>query len=104
MPPVRLTRSLVLEAQGGRRVGIEKDSGPWALFRLLDQMQVEQHSGRDVLLLKANLPETQHEQLQSVLRASQHLRGIVNEVLHSVKRLVATHSTYVKILMEVELV
>ncbi len=47
--------SLVLEEQGGRRVGIGKDSGPWALFRLLDQMQVEQHSGRDVLLLKANL-------------------------------------------------
>ncbi|MGE6211852.1 response regulator [Comamonas aquatica] len=37
--------------------------------------------GLTQLLLKANLPETQHEQLQSVLRASQHLRGIVNEVL-----------------------
>ncbi|MEO4049115.1 type VI secretion system membrane subunit TssM [Pseudomonas sp. CAU 1711] len=47
--------SLVLEEQGGRRVGIEKNSGPWALFRLLDMMQVEQHSGRDVLLVKANL-------------------------------------------------
>lgn len=47
--------SLVLEEQGGRRVGIEKSSGPWALFRLLDLMQVEQHSGRDVLILKANL-------------------------------------------------
>ena len=47
--------SLVLEEQGGRRVGIEKNSGPWSLFRLLDLMQVENHSGRDVLLLKANL-------------------------------------------------
>lgn len=37
--------------------------------------------GLTQLLLKANLPEAQHEQLQSVLRASQHLRGIVNEVL-----------------------
>jgi len=55
--------SLVLEEQGGRRVGIGKDSGPWALFRLLDQMQVEQHSGRDVLLLKANLSGLQAKYL-----------------------------------------
>ncbi|MBB2494259.1 type VI secretion system membrane subunit TssM [Aquipseudomonas ullengensis] len=55
--------SLVLEEQGGRRVGIEKNSGPWSLFRLLDQMQVEHHSGRDVLLLKANLQGLQAKYL-----------------------------------------
>lgn len=47
--------SLVVEELGGRRVGIEKNSGPWSLFRLLDLMQVDYHSGRDVLMLKANL-------------------------------------------------
>lgn len=55
--------SLVLEEQGGRRVGIEKNSGPWALFRLIDMMKVEQHSGRDVLLLKANLDGLQAKYL-----------------------------------------
>lgn len=55
--------SLVLEEQGGRRVGIEQDSGPWALFRLLDRLQVEHHSGRDVLLLKANLDGLQAKYL-----------------------------------------
>ncbi|WP_068828718.1 type VI secretion system membrane subunit TssM [Pseudomonas sp. BMS12] len=55
--------SLVLEEQGGRRVGIEKNSGPWALFRLLDMMQVENHSGRDVLLVKANLDGLQAKYL-----------------------------------------
>ncbi|HSC84394.1 MAG TPA: type VI secretion system membrane subunit TssM [Pseudomonas sp.] len=55
--------SLVLEEQGGRRVGIEKNSGPWALFRLLDMMQVEYHSGRDVLILKANLDGLQAKYL-----------------------------------------
>ncbi|MCQ4249160.1 type VI secretion system membrane subunit TssM [Pseudomonas stutzeri] len=47
--------SLVVEELGGHRVGIEKNSGPWSLFRLLDLMQVDYHSGRDVLMLKANL-------------------------------------------------
>lgn len=47
--------SLVVEELGGRRVGIEKNTGPWSLFRLLDLMQVDYHSGRDVLMLKANL-------------------------------------------------
>lgn len=37
--------------------------------------------GLTQLLLKTDLPCAQREQLQSVLRASQHLRGIVNEVL-----------------------
>ncbi|MDH1619931.1 type VI secretion system membrane subunit TssM [Pseudomonas chengduensis] len=47
--------SLVVEELGGRRVGIEKNTGPWSLFRLLDLMDVDYHSGRDVLILKANL-------------------------------------------------
>ncbi|MGA6097712.1 type VI secretion system membrane subunit TssM [Stutzerimonas marianensis] len=47
--------NLVVEELGGRRVGIEKNTGPWSLFRLLDLMQVDYHSGRDVLMLKANL-------------------------------------------------
>lgn len=47
--------SLVLEELDGRRVGIEKNNGPWSLFRLLDVMSVDYHSGRDVLLLKADL-------------------------------------------------
>lgn len=29
--------------------------GPWSLFRLLDLMDVDYHSGRGVLILKANL-------------------------------------------------
>ena len=47
--------SLVVESLGGRRVGIEKNTGPWSLFRLLDLMDVDYHSGRDVLILKADL-------------------------------------------------
>jgi type VI secretion system protein ImpL len=47
--------SLVVEELGGRRVGIEKNTGPWSLFRLLDLMSVDYHSGRDVLMLKADL-------------------------------------------------
>lgn len=41
--------------------------------------------GLTQLLLKAQLPEAQREQLHNVLRASQHLRGIVNEVLDFTK-------------------
>lgn len=47
--------SLVVEALNGEKVGIEKNSGPWSLFRLIDLMKVDYHSGRDVLMLKANL-------------------------------------------------
>jgi type VI secretion system protein ImpL len=47
--------SLQVEDLGGRRVGIEQKTGPWALFRLLDQMEVDHHTDRDVLMLKANL-------------------------------------------------
>lgn len=47
--------SLTVEDLGGRRVGIEQNTGPWSLFRLLDMMEVAHHSERDVLMLKANL-------------------------------------------------
>jgi len=47
--------SLVVEELGGRRVGIERNTGPWSLFRLIDLMQTEYYSGRDVLMLKADL-------------------------------------------------
>ncbi|MFN3580131.1 MAG: type VI secretion system membrane subunit TssM [Pseudomonas sp.] len=47
--------SLMVEDLGGRRVGIEQNSGAWSLFRLLDLMEVDYHSDRDVLMLKANL-------------------------------------------------
>ncbi|SFP37173.1 type VI secretion system protein ImpL [Geopseudomonas sagittaria] len=47
--------SLVVEELGGRKLGIRKNSGPWSLFRLLDLMEVGYHSGRDVLLVKANV-------------------------------------------------
>lgn len=46
---------LTLEELGGRRVNLESDSGPWSLFRLVDQMRSEYHSGRDVLMLKADV-------------------------------------------------
>jgi len=47
--------SLVVEDLGGRRMGMEQRSGTWSLFRLLDQMEVDYHTDRDVLLLKASL-------------------------------------------------
>jgi type VI secretion system protein ImpL len=47
--------SLVLDRMVGRPLGIEKNTGPWALFRLLDLMQTEYLSGRDVLVLKAEV-------------------------------------------------
>ena len=37
--------------------------------------------GMAQLILKADLPESQRERMTNVLRAAQHLRGIVNEVL-----------------------
>ncbi|CDF83873.1 type VI secretion protein IcmF [Pseudomonas knackmussii B13] len=46
---------LTLEELGGRRASLESDSGPWSLFRLFDQMHSEYHSGRDVLMLKADI-------------------------------------------------
>lgn len=47
--------SLVLDRMVGRPVGIEKNAGPWSLFRLFDLMQTEYLTGRDVLVLKADL-------------------------------------------------
>jgi len=47
--------SLVLDTMVGRPIGIEKNTGPWSLFRLLDLMQTEYLIGRDVLVLKADL-------------------------------------------------
>ncbi|MOA69320.1 hypothetical protein D3C78_1974390 [compost metagenome] len=36
-------------------MGIEKNAGPWSLFRLFDLMQAEYLTGRDVLVLKADV-------------------------------------------------
>nr|WP_319527531.1 type VI secretion system membrane subunit TssM [Pseudomonas laurentiana] len=47
--------SLVLERAVGRPIGIEKNTGPWSLFRLFDLMQTEYLSGRDVVVLKADV-------------------------------------------------
>jgi type VI secretion system protein ImpL len=47
--------SLVLDRTAGRPIGIEKSTGPWSVFRLFDQMQSEYLSGRDVLVLKADV-------------------------------------------------
>jgi type VI secretion system protein ImpL len=47
--------SLVLDRMVGRPLGIEESSGPWSLFRLLDSMEREELSGRDVLVLKADV-------------------------------------------------
>lgn len=47
--------SLVLDRMVGRPLGIEKNTGPWSLFRLFDLMQTEYLTGRDVLVLKADV-------------------------------------------------
>jgi type VI secretion system protein ImpL len=47
--------SLVLEKMTGRPIGIEKNNGPWSLFRLFDLMQTEYLTGRDVRVLKADV-------------------------------------------------
>lgn len=47
--------SLVFDGMVGRPIGIEKNTGPWSLFRFLDLMQTESLIGRDVLVLKADL-------------------------------------------------
>lgn len=47
--------SLVLERVAERPVGIEKNSGPWSLFRFFELMQSEPASGRDDHILKADL-------------------------------------------------
>jgi type VI secretion system protein ImpL len=47
--------ALVLDRIAERPVGIEKQTGPWSLFRLLDLMDTEYLQGRDVLVLKAEV-------------------------------------------------
>ncbi|WP_164319090.1 type VI secretion IcmF C-terminal domain-containing protein, partial [Pseudomonas viridiflava] len=47
--------SLVLDRMAGRPLGLEKNTGPWSLFRLFDLMQTEYLKGRDVLVLKADV-------------------------------------------------
>jgi type VI secretion system protein ImpL len=47
--------ALVLDRMEGRPLGIEKNTGPWSLFRLLDLMETESLHGRDVLMLKAEV-------------------------------------------------
>lgn len=47
--------SLVLEGMAQRPMGIEKNTGPWSLFRLFDVLQGEPSNGRDARLLKADI-------------------------------------------------
>lgn len=47
--------SLVLERGAARPVGIEKSTGAWTWFRLVDLMQSEPASGRGAQILKADL-------------------------------------------------
>ncbi|UII74021.1 type VI secretion system membrane subunit TssM [Pseudomonas sp. HN11] len=47
--------SLVLERGAERPLGIEKDTGAWSLFRLIDLMHSEPASGRDAQIIKAEL-------------------------------------------------
>ena len=47
--------SLMVEDLGGRRMTLDHNAGAWSLFRLLDQLEVDHHTDRDVLILKANL-------------------------------------------------
>ncbi|WP_409295368.1 type VI secretion system membrane subunit TssM [Pseudomonas sp. KCJK8670] len=47
--------SLTLEQINGRPMSLEKNGGPWALFRLLDLMQTEYLKGRDTMVVKANV-------------------------------------------------
>ena len=50
-----LWEALVLERGAERPLGIEKNAGPWSLFRFFDLMQSEPASGRDAQVLKADL-------------------------------------------------
>ncbi|MDB6050747.1 MAG: type secretion protein VasK [Pseudomonas sp.] len=47
--------SLVMDKMVGRPIGIEKNTGPWSLFRLFDLMETEYLKGRDVMVLKADV-------------------------------------------------
>ena len=48
-------RKSLVEHPTGRRVGYQENTGPWSLFRLIERLDSEFHSGRDVLMLKANI-------------------------------------------------
>ncbi|KPW75058.1 Type VI secretion protein IcmF [Pseudomonas syringae pv. coriandricola] len=61
--------SLIMEGMVGRPLGIEKNTGPWSLFRLIDLMQVETLRGRDVLMLKADVGGMRAHYLLSSQRA-----------------------------------
>ena len=50
-------------------MGIEKNTGAWSLFRLFDLMQTESLSGRDVLVLKADLGGLRANYLLTTARA-----------------------------------
>ena len=65
----------VVEELGGRRVGIEKNTGPRSLFRLIDLMQVDYHSGRDVLMLKADLGGLRANYLLHAQRSPESVRS-----------------------------
>lgn len=47
--------ALVLDRQQGRPLGIEKNTGVWSFFRLLELMETEPLHGRDVLMVKADV-------------------------------------------------
>jgi len=47
--------SLTLEDLGGRRMTLHGQQGTWSLFRLLEQLTLEQEEQRDALQLRANI-------------------------------------------------
>lgn len=47
--------ALTLEDLGGRRMSLHGDPGTWSLFRLLDQLTIEQREQPDALQLRANI-------------------------------------------------
>src|SRR5690606_41226395 len=47
--------SRVLEDLGGKRMSLDHNRGVWSLFLLLDELQVDSHWDRGVLLLRADL-------------------------------------------------
>lgn len=47
--------SLVFDKMIGRSIGIERNTGPWSLFRLFDLMHTEYLTGRDTLVLKVDV-------------------------------------------------
>jgi type VI secretion system protein ImpL len=61
--------SLVLDRRVGRPLGIEESTGPWSLFRLLDSMEKEELTGREVLVLKADVGGLHASYLLSSQRA-----------------------------------